>query len=147
MLALLLLSGCSAAGSKPAVEDLSLALAGMDGKDTVSFEGSAALLIAGKPVPESALYYGGKVQDHTRISLYSLLPDENRETRAAAEQGMKKLGESKAAAPASYTRLEKKTGSGSCINLLRLPGQVRQAGLLRLIPCSSWRSCISRISR
>ncbi len=110
VLALLLLSGCTVSGGKPAEEELNLALAGMDGKDAVTFEGSAAILIAGKPVPESALYYGGKVQDHTRISLYSLLPDEAGRTRAAAEQGVKKLGQGKASAPSLYTRLEKKNG-------------------------------------
>ncbi|WP_277506284.1 MULTISPECIES: hypothetical protein [unclassified Paenibacillus] len=111
VLAMLLLSGCTVSGGKPAAEELNLALAGMDGKDAVTFEGSAALLIAGKPVPESALYYGGKVQDHNRISLYSLLPDEAGEIRTASEEGsMEKLGGSKASTPALYTKLEKKNG-------------------------------------
>lgn len=110
VVALLLLSGCAAPGGRPAAEELNLALAGMDGKDAVTFEGSAALLIAGKPVPESALYYGGKVQDHSRISLYSLLPDEAGETRSVPVQGVKKSGRSKAAAPSFYTKLEKKNG-------------------------------------
>lgn len=123
VLALLLLSGCAAPGGKPAAEELNLALAGMDGKDAVTFEGSAALLIAGKPGPESALYYGGKIQDHTRISLYSLLPDEAGETRAASAQGVKKLGRGKAAAPSFYTKLEKKNGEW-------LPQQSGEAGKL-----------------
>ncbi|WP_042199352.1 hypothetical protein [Paenibacillus camerounensis] len=108
--AILLLGGCSHGDGRPAAEDLDLALAGMDGRDAVSFEGSAALLIAGKPVEESALYYGGKLQDHNRVSLYSLLPDGKGGPEAAAEQRLQQLEQSAAAGSAYYTSLVKKDG-------------------------------------
>ncbi|WP_310832855.1 hypothetical protein [Paenibacillus pedocola] len=107
---LLLLSGCGTLNGKPAAQELNLVLAGMDGSDAVSFEGAAALLIGGQPVSESALYYGGKIEDHNKVSLYSLLPDEPGETKAAAQEGLNKLEQSRSAAPAYYTRLEKKDG-------------------------------------
>ncbi|MNC16047.1 hypothetical protein D3C75_638930 [compost metagenome] len=110
ILALLLLSGCGPLNGKPAAQELNLVLAGMDGSDAVSFEGAAALLIGGQPVSESALYYGGKVEDHNKVSLYSLLPDEAGETKAAAEKGLNRLEKSRSATPAYYTRLEKKDG-------------------------------------
>ncbi|QSF47017.1 hypothetical protein [Paenibacillus tianjinensis] len=107
---LLLLSGCGALNGKPAGEELNLVLAGMDGSDAVSFEGAAALLIGGQPVSESALYYGGKIEDHNKVSLYSLLPDKPGMTKAAAQEGLNKLEKSRSATPAYYTRLEKKDG-------------------------------------
>ncbi|AIQ52318.1 hypothetical protein [Paenibacillus sp. FSL R7-0331] len=108
--AILLLSGCSLGDGRPAAEDLDLALAGMDGRDAVSFEGSAALLVAGKPVEESALYYGGKLQDHNRVSLYSLLPDGKGGPEAAAGQRLQQLEQSGTAGSTYYTSLVKKDG-------------------------------------
>lgn len=105
----LLCSGCGAVSDKPADQELSLVLAGMDGTDGVSFEGAATLLLGGKPVEQTALYYGGKVADHNKVSLYTLLPDENGETKAAAKAGLKKL-EQRQTPEAYYTQLEKKDG-------------------------------------
>ena len=110
LLAALLLGGCGTINSKPSAEALNLVLAGMDGSDAVSFEGSAALLLGGQPVSETSLYYGGKVEDHSKVSLYTLLPDETGGAKAAAETGLKRLGQSSATAPAYYARLEKKDG-------------------------------------
>lgn len=76
----------------------------------MSFEGSAALLVEGKPVEESAVYYGGKLQDHNRITLYSLLPDEAGGAGTAAGKGLKELEQSGPAASAYYTSLEKQDG-------------------------------------
>ncbi|WP_187355284.1 hypothetical protein ['Paenibacillus yunnanensis' Narsing Rao et al. 2020] len=103
----LLCSGCSASGGqKPAAEALSLALAGMDGSDGVSFEGAAALMLNGKLLEESALYYGGNVEDHHKVSLHTLLPDgEGQQTAAAGRQKRNKQ------TAATYaTRLEKTDG-------------------------------------
>lgn len=112
VLAVLLLSGCGTMVGNSAAEDLNLVLAGMDGSDAVSFEGAAALLVGGQTVSESELYYGGKIEDHNKVSLYTLLPDEAGGTRTAAdnENDLEKLEQSSAAAPACYTRLEKKDG-------------------------------------
>ncbi|WP_405111828.1 hypothetical protein MHH28_03430 [Paenibacillus sp. FSL K6-1217] len=114
ILALLVLSilpsgGCAMMKDKPAAEDLNLVMAGMDGSDGVSFEGAAALLIDGKTVPESSLYYGGKTMDHNQISLYSLLPDGGHPA-AAAESGPHPLKQGKGDAPVYYTRMVKEDG-------------------------------------
>ncbi len=83
----LLCAGCTSEGSqKPAAEALSLVLAGMDGSDGVSFEGAAALLLDGKLLKESALTYGGSVEDHNKVSLYTLLPDKEGQTAAAVDE-------------------------------------------------------------
>lgn len=113
-LALLTLSslafcGCTVMKDKPAAEDLNLVMAGMDGTDGVSFEGAAALLIDGKTVPESSLYYGGKVADHNEISLYSLLPDGG-QPAPAAESGPHSLKQGSGDAPVYYTRMVKEDG-------------------------------------
>ena len=109
MLSSLVFSGCTVMKDKPAAEDLNLVMAGMDGTDGVSFEGAAALLIDGKAVPESSLYYGGKVADHNQISLYSLLPD-GRQTAPAAESGPHTLKQGSGDAPVYYTHMVKEDG-------------------------------------
>ncbi|WP_340023063.1 hypothetical protein MHI24_29210 [Paenibacillus sp. FSL K6-1096] len=103
------ISGCTMLKDKPATEDLSLVMAGMEGSDGVSFKGAAALLVGGKTLPESALYYGGKVADHNRISLYSLLPDEA-PAASAAETGPRQLKQGSADAPVYYTQMVKENG-------------------------------------
>ncbi|WNS45783.1 hypothetical protein [Paenibacillus sp. MMS20-IR301] len=108
--ALIPLSGCGVMKDKPAIQDLSLVLAGMDGSDGVSFEGEAALLLSGKVVPESSLYYGGKLADHNKVSLYSMLPDKGRPKKAAAGAGVRDLEQSSGKAPIYYTRLVKEDG-------------------------------------
>ncbi|NQX43820.1 hypothetical protein HQN87_00635 [Paenibacillus tritici] len=110
MLCVLPFTGCAVMKDKPAAEDLSLVMAGMDGSDGVSFEGAAALLVGGKAVPESSIYYGGKVADHNKISLYSLLPDGGHPA-SAAESGPHPLGQGPGEAPVYYTRLVKEDGT------------------------------------
>ncbi|MHA6532529.1 hypothetical protein [Paenibacillus sp. BAC0078] len=97
-------SGCAAIADRPAAKDLNLALAGMDGSDAVSFEGASSLQLGGKAAKESALYFGGNVADHNKVSLYSLLPDGS-QPKAAAETAAER-----AAAPAYHASLEKKDG-------------------------------------
>lgn len=109
MLGILPFSGCVMMKDKPAAEDLNLVMAGMDGSDGVSFEGAAALLIDGKTVPESSLYYGGKVADHNQISLYSLLPDGG-QPAPAAESGPHSLKQGSGDAPVYFTRMVKEDG-------------------------------------
>lgn len=109
MLSSLAFSGCAGVKDKPAAEDLNLVMAGMDGTDGVSFEGAAALLIDGKTIPESTLYYGGKVADHNRVSLYSLLPDGGHPA-SAAESGPRSLEQGSGDAPVYYTRMVKEDG-------------------------------------
>jgi hypothetical protein len=102
-------SGCGVMNDKPAAEDLSLVLAGMDGSDGVSFEGAAALLVGGKAVPGSSLYYGGKVADHNKVSLYTLLPDGS-QPGTAAESEPQHLEQDSGDVPVYYTRLVKEDG-------------------------------------
>lgn len=109
MLCILPFNGCAMMKDKPAAEDLNLVMAGMDGSDGVSFEGAAALLIDGKTVPESSLYYGGKVADHNQISLYSLLPDGG-QPAPAAQSGPHSLKQGPGDAPVYYTRMVKEDG-------------------------------------
>ncbi|ASA21019.1 hypothetical protein [Paenibacillus donghaensis] len=125
-------AGCSAGMDKPAAEDLNLVLAGMAGSDAVSFEGAAALLRGGKPLADSILYYGGNVEDHNKVSLYTLLPDrpplgdtemepvsrpggtaiaEQPDTTAAdASADVKRPAERALRSPTYYSRLEKQAG-------------------------------------
>lgn len=103
------LNGCGVMNDKPAAEDLSLVLAGMDGTDGVSFEGAAALLLGGKAVPQTSLYYGGKLADHNKVSLYSLLPDGSKPA-AASGSSPHQLGKASGDVPAYYTRLVKEDG-------------------------------------
>lgn len=102
--------------NKTAEEDLSLVLAGMDGSDEVAFEGAAGLLIGGRAIPESALYYGGRIEDHNKVSLHTLLPDEQGQPKAAGESGQQLLEQSHPAAPSYYTRLEKKDGEWAMLS-------------------------------
>lgn len=111
-LALLLvcsLSGCAVMKDKPAAEDLSLVMAGMQGSDGVSFKGAAALLVGGKTLPESTLYYGGKVADHNKINLYSLLPDEP-SAASASDPGLRQLKQGARQTPAYSTQMVKENG-------------------------------------
>lgn len=101
--------------NRPAADDLNLVLAGMAGTDGVSFEGAAALLFNGRALEDSALYYGGKVEDHNKVSLYSLLPDGG-EGLTAAEKGVTHLNEESSAGTTFYTRLEKKNGEWALLN-------------------------------
>lgn len=103
------LSGCAMLKDKPATEDLNLVMAGMEGSDGVSFKGAAALLVGGRTLPESALYYGGKVADHNRISLYSLLPGEG-PAASAQEPGLRQLRQGSADTPVYYTQMVKENG-------------------------------------
>lgn len=107
----LLCSGCSVIRDKPAKEDLSLALAGMAGSDEVVFEGANMLTRGGTTVPESLLFYGGTVEDHKKVKLYTLLPDKSTIQKTAAG-GVKDLKNSTStcALKPYYSQLEKKEG-------------------------------------
>ncbi|MNZ46782.1 hypothetical protein D3C78_644760 [compost metagenome] len=105
----LLCSGCSVIRDKPAKEDLSLALAGMAGSDEVVFEGANMLKRGGTTVPESLLFYGGTVEDHKKVKLYTLLPDKSMTKKTAAD-GVKDLKSSAYALKPYYSQLEKKEG-------------------------------------
>ncbi|MDH6373944.1 flagellar basal body-associated protein FliL [Paenibacillus sp. PastF-3] len=105
----LLCSGCSVIRDKPAKEDLSLALAGMAGSDEVVFEGANMLTRGGTTVPESLLFYGGTVQDHKKVKLYTLLPDKSTIQKTAAG-GVKDLKSNAYAMKPYYSQLEKKEG-------------------------------------
>ncbi|WP_379201713.1 hypothetical protein [Paenibacillus sp. GCM10012306] len=115
MLAGILGSGCTEVNNKPAPKDLSLALAGMAGSDGVSFEGSAALHRKGETKPALSQYYGGKVENHNQLSLYTLLPDKGT-SKTAATEGLQKLERTGAtthihSAEKSYSsKLEKREG-------------------------------------
>jgi hypothetical protein len=109
LICLIPVSGCGVMNDRPAAEDLSLVLAGMDGSDGVSFEGAAALLVGGKAVPESSLYYGGKVAEHNKVSLYSLLSDGS-QPGTASESAPHPLEQGSRDVPAYYTRLVKEDG-------------------------------------
>ncbi|SET47689.1 hypothetical protein [Paenibacillus sp. NFR01] len=102
-------SGCGTFADKPAGEDLGLALAGMDGSDGVTFEGSALLMLGSQAVPHTSLYYGGKMVDHSKVSLHSLLPDKSGLSQAASQAGQQMLEHEGASAP-YYSQLEKKDG-------------------------------------
>ncbi len=104
-----LCSGCSVIRDKPAKEDLSLALAGMAGSDEVAFEGSNMLTRGGKAVPESLFFYGGTVEDHKKVKLYTLLPDKSLSQKTAAD-GVKDLKSSTYSQKPYYSQLEKKEG-------------------------------------
>lgn len=103
------LSGCAVLQDKPAAEDLSLVLAGMEGSDGVSFKGAAALMVGGKTLPDSMFYYGGKVADHKKISLYSLLPD-GAPAASASEPAPRQLKQGSANTPVLYTQMVKEKG-------------------------------------
>ncbi|WP_339290632.1 hypothetical protein [Paenibacillus sp. FSL E2-0201] len=105
----ILCSGCSVIRDKPAKEDLSLALAGMAGSDEVAFEGANMLTRGGTTVPESLLFYGGTVEDHKKVKLYTLLPDKSASQKTAAK-GVKDLKSSTYALKPYYSQLEKKDG-------------------------------------
>lgn len=105
----LLFSGCSVIRDKPAKEDLSLVLAGMAGSDEVVFEGANMLTRGGTTVPESLLFYGGTVQDHKKVKLYTLLPDKSTIQKTAAG-GVKDLKSNAYAMKPYYSQLEKKEG-------------------------------------
>jgi hypothetical protein len=100
---------------KPAKEDLSLALAGMAGSDGVVFEGSNRLTRGGTTVPESLLFYGGTVEDHKKVKLYTLLPDKSMSQKTAAS-GVKDLKNSTYALKPYYSQLEKKEGKWELLN-------------------------------
>jgi hypothetical protein len=100
---------------KPAKKDLSLALAGMAGSDGVVFEGSNRLTRGGTTVPESLLFYGGTVEDHKKVKLYTLLPDKSMSQKTAAS-GVKDLKNSTYALKPYYSQLEKKEGKWELLN-------------------------------
>lgn len=106
----LICSSCSMLEDKPADQELGLVLAGMDGTDGVTFEGAVALLMDGQAVEESAVYYGGKVADHNKVSLYTLLPDEEGSPQTAARPDPEKLETMGAGSGTYYTQLEKIDG-------------------------------------
>ncbi|WP_379153264.1 hypothetical protein [Paenibacillus sp. sgz5001063] len=112
----ILSTSCSALNDKPAAENLSLVLAGMDGSDGVTFEGASSLLLDGKPVPEAALYYGGTVADHNKVSLYTLLPDSRTPRTAVSGEKKNTLKSSSAGTPAYYSKLEKKNGKWTLLS-------------------------------
>ncbi|MBW4083940.1 hypothetical protein [Paenibacillus sp. S150] len=115
LLSSILCSGCAAGNKKSAAENLNLVLAGMDGSDGVTFEGSSSLLLGGKPAPEAAVYFGGTVADHNKVSLYTLLPDGDTPKTAVRSEG-NKLKSSSEGAPAYYTKLEKKDGEWALLS-------------------------------
>ncbi|MGN7763608.1 hypothetical protein [Paenibacillus sp. 22594] len=111
----ILCTSCGPIKDKSAAENLNLVLAGVDGSDGVSFEGASSLLLNGKPAPEAALYYGGNVAEHNKVSLYTLLPD--RGTTRTAESGEgDTLKSSSAGTPAYYSKLEKKNGEWTLLS-------------------------------
>lgn len=111
----ILCTSCGPINNKPAAEDLNLALAGMHGSDGVSFEGASSLLLNGKPAPEAALYYGGSVAEHNKVSLYTVLPDKGT-PRTAARGEKVTLKSSPAGTPAYYSKLEKKNGEWTLLS-------------------------------
>lgn len=119
LLTMLLAASCIAAGgcggfnNRPPEEALNLALAGIAGSDSVTFDGSAALLREGETTPALNQTYGGKMENHNQLSLYTLLPSQGVSTPAAAslkkpaEKGKtRQLSGSRTA----YSKLEKKGG-------------------------------------
>ncbi|WP_234533177.1 hypothetical protein [Paenibacillus pseudetheri] len=86
-----------------------MALAGMAGSDEVVFEGANMLKRGGTTVPESLLFYGGTVEDHKKVKLYTLLPDKSM-TQKTAAYGVKDLKNSAYALKPYYSQLEKKEG-------------------------------------
>lgn len=115
-------SGCSAIKDKPAKEDLALALSGVAGSDALTFEGAATLLRGGKSVPEATLYYGGKVENHNKVSLYTLLPDKS-SSLPAATGDIKELAKSSTVALSYYSQLEKQEGKWKLLSAAPSSGE------------------------
>jgi len=78
-------------------------------KDAFSFEGAATLLRGGEPLPNSTLYYGGEVEELTKLSLYTLLSDRSLSNKTASS-GVKDLKNSGSLVQSYYSHLEKKAG-------------------------------------
>ncbi|AHV97118.1 flagellar basal body-associated FliL family protein [Paenibacillus sabinae] len=97
-----LTGGCGVMDGKPAGEMLNLALAGLTGTDGVTFEGQAALLVDGRQLPEGSVYYGGEMNHHSTLRLYTLLPDSANTRGVLTEQS---------ARANLYSRLEKRNGA------------------------------------
>ncbi|MRN52515.1 hypothetical protein [Paenibacillus monticola] len=115
-------SSCSVIKDKPAKEDLALALSGVTGSDALSFEGAATLLREGKAVPETTLYYGGKVENHNKVSLYTLLPDKS-PSLPAATSDIKELVKRPTVALSYYSKLEKKEGKWKLLSAAPSSGE------------------------
>lgn len=104
----ILFSGCSRINDKPAADYLDLALAGMAGSDGVTFEGAAALLRGSDGTPYESLYYGGTMEEHHKVTLYSLVQDASNSTAASGKS--KKTRALSPAKPYYYSQLEKIEG-------------------------------------
>ena len=98
--------GCSRINQKPAGDYLNLALAGMAGSDGVTFEGATALLRGNEAKPYTSINYGGNVTDHSKVTLYSLLPDNPSSKSVTTSKKALKNADKKT----FYSRLEKKEG-------------------------------------
>ena len=100
-------SGCNRLNDKPGGEYLNLALAGMAGSDGVSFEGATALLSGSEGTSYASVYYGGEVEDHNKVTLYTLLPD-----KKLPKSASNKMKEASSATDEKsfFSRLEKKEG-------------------------------------
>jgi len=98
--------GCGQLDEKPAGDYLNLALAGMAGSDGVTFEGATALLRGSEGKPYASINYGGKVTDHSTVTLYSLLPDRESSQTVATPKKASKAADNKT----FYSKIEKKKG-------------------------------------
>lgn len=99
-LAFVIAAGCGTTDRAAAVDTLKLALSGMTGSDGVTFEGETALLVDGKQLEDASVYYGGKMDNHRSLSLYTLLPDQEEAGKTAALSDHSTF----------YSKLEKQNG-------------------------------------
>lgn len=106
----MLSSGCSTVRDNNSTKvDLNAVIESISGKDAFAFEGAATLLRGAEPLPESLLYYGGKVTDHTKLSLYSLLPDSSL-SKSSVNSNSRDLKNNSSSVQPYYSQLEKKAG-------------------------------------
>ena len=102
-------NGCSSLRDTTTEDNLNVVLEGMAEKEVFSFEGAATLLRGGEPLPNSTLYYGGEVEELTKLSLYTLLSDRSLSNKTASS-GVKDLKNSGSLVQSYYSHLEKKAG-------------------------------------
>lgn len=102
-------SGCSVNEGQSAHEELNLVLAGMTGSDGVTFKGSTMLTKNGVSIPEAMIYFGGTMQEHKKLNIYTILPDYSRVIRKSSVR-VKGVKSRVASMKSYYSQLEKRGG-------------------------------------
>lgn len=102
-------SGCSVNEGQSAHEELNLVLAGMTGSDGVTFKGSTMLTKNGVSIPEAMIYFGGTMQEHKKLNIYTILPDHSRVIQKSPVR-VKGVKSKVASMKSYYSQLEKRGG-------------------------------------